>query len=548
MLFLLGLALTAVSALDVDATKLSHVVVIPDIHGDRDALLRSLWLAIKQVDSEHSLLEYERMAEAFQAMEYEGPKLSFKENVVLVQLGDVLDRGPYGIEIFRILSGIPHVIGWKYVQLYGNHEILNFVNEADRFLHPRETELLQLQDRKSLFSHGGPLRTRITDISLGMLRLVGPGTASTLFVHGGLDLDWIESELGINDGDVYNINLLIADMAKSDDSIEVNRLNSGDSLVWTRALAQQPESIACLLVQRILERFKVHRIVVGHTPQEDMRAKTRCAGKIVLTDVMMSRWMLTRDVDESSNTGGRPVAVILKIHQEGGNLESMIAHYTDLSGGHEEAVNLLPPFESEPEPVDALARSDRLLDFEGVLMLDPILTKLVQYRPEQRIGVFESKFVGAWGMTHVVLRDSIISEELIGKISNALQIDVPLVEAMDTPLVFRDVYFEEKSPYFFLDPDCEDGILFVRHLETTSPAFKFLFAKKVSHTVARLHEIGLVLGLSDLDTLGSVFAVCADNQTFVFLADWSTIRPATDVAETRAERERLDLSLQLMLS
>ena len=35
---------------NLDAGKYMHVVVIPDLHGDKDAFLRSLWIAHAQID------------------------------------------------------------------------------------------------------------------------------------------------------------------------------------------------------------------------------------------------------------------------------------------------------------------------------------------------------------------------------------------------------------------------------------------------------------------------------------------------------------------
>jgi hypothetical protein len=384
-LFLLGL--TRVSAFDLDAAEFSHVVVIPDIHGDSLALLRSLWLAVKEVDKDQPVPDFTEMTRAFESFvalrDYTGPQFSVKKNVALVQLGDVLDRGPNGMESLCILAGIEKVIGWKTVQLYGNHEILNFVNLADRYVGEKEKkrfELLSL-DRSALFATGGTIRSFITDRSVGMVRLVAPGNAGTLFVHAGVDLAWLEQNLGIYDGDVEAVNMAIKAMADSD---EAHRLNNEKSILWTRDLAQQPEPAACILVDQILERFNVHRIVVGHTPQSDFSAKTRCGGRIVLTDVMMSRWMVTSAVDESSNSGGRPVAVIMKINREG-NLESMDAHYTDLNGFRQEKVSLetrAPTAMTDDLDVDMfnLAEFDSFVETEFLQGHDTLLDPFAAFK------------------------------------------------------------------------------------------------------------------------------------------------------------------------
>ena len=45
----------------------------------------------------------------------------------------------------------------------------------------------------------------------------------------------------------------------------------------------------------ILKFFDVARIVVGHTTMSDRTMKTRCGGRIVFTDVIMSEWSLKAD-------------------------------------------------------------------------------------------------------------------------------------------------------------------------------------------------------------------------------------------------------------
>jgi hypothetical protein len=542
--FLVVLAITGRS-FDLDSSDFSHVVVIPDIHGDRDALLRSLWLAVKEVDSDRSdVVDFNAMVRAFtnfvETNEYTGPQFAVRKDVVLVQLGDVLDRGPHGVEIFSILAGIPDVIGWKYVQLYGNHELMNFVHASAPYLHPNEIGLLGLSDieeRKSLFSNGGILHTYITQVSTGILRLMAPGTASSLFVHGGVDLGWIDSELGINDGNVTAINAQISDFAKSK---AVTSLNAGTSVFWTRSLAQLSESIACPLVEKILRRFNVHRVVVGHTPQEDMEAKTRCDGKIVLTDVMMSRWMVNKDVDETSNKGGRPVAVILKIHQEGGDLESLVAHYTDLSGTLKEADDLSPTslldYDDDEDDDDEFGDLDLLLS-------DPVLEDLLVVHPKHQRAVYTSTFLGKRGYLHVSLRsDAKVDEKLNHKIANALRVDAPVVDVMlEAP---RDLAGAGAVSYFFVRAPCDRFV----SLKSAAASALRKIGCEISKISSRLLGEKLILGLTEEDEILSAFAVCEDNHKVVFLADWSAIRHTEDPTELSLHQQKIDNAIAKLFS
>ena len=171
---------------------------------------------------------------------------------------------------------------------------------------------------------------------LGMARLhsgdreiAGSTNPNTLFVHGGVDLEWLRDRSlpgSVLDINRYTRGSVLTKRAMAD-------FVKGESILWTRILATNSEDDVCgALIDEILAHFKVARIIVGHTPQEDYLAKTRCGGKIILTDVMMSRWMTNASHPEDDMTGGRPVAVIMKMNDDGG-LQSIVAHYTDLATG-----------------------------------------------------------------------------------------------------------------------------------------------------------------------------------------------------------------------
>jgi hypothetical protein len=542
--------MVSVGAINLNASEVSHVVVIPDIHGDSHALLRSLWLAVIRVDSDQPILSFREMVEAFEIFrstnKYNGPKLAVRQDVVLVQLGDVVDRGPYGVESLCVLSGIEKIIGWKFLQLYGNHELLNFVGAAEEYVHPKEASMLSSvgEDRSEIFSPGGFLHEEITKRSLGMARLASEGNASTLFVHGGVDLEWMESYLMIADGDVERINAEISRIAKSKNITEVDILNHRDSPLWTRTLASGSDLIACELVEEILERFNVHRIVVGHTPQSDFLAKTRCDGKIVLTDVMMSRWMLTRDVDETSNTGGRPVAVILKINKEEGNLESMIAHYTDLTGSRIEWDDLLNGGSSSSDEDDDDFDEDEFVDVEEEVK-DPELKTLVALHREGGKAVFESVYVSLNGITHILLNGGNLDHDLLRTIATALKTYSPFTGSMIAPSDLR-TREEMYVPFYFIQTGCE-RLFPAESLAEPPRNFKRLLRRAVQVTVSRLHGQGLLLGLTDEKQILSSFGLCANTDSYIFLIDWSTIRRPIDGSEVDSERLIIDTLTQRML-
>jgi hypothetical protein len=343
-LFFLSHHAFALRDFEFNSTEYSQVVVFPDIHGDKHALLRSIWLAIKEVDG--VALDYGLLTASFEGYlrtsAYDGPLLSGRKDIAVVQLGDVVDRGPYGVQCLYILSGIEKILGWNLYQLYGNHEILNFLDDAHQYISPLEWSFYSSVDHRRMeYSLGGRVHTHIVENSLGLVKLASAGNASTLFVHGGIDMEWVQKQTGESDINLANINRVFTTLASSGNKTEVEILNLMTSPVWTRAMAQAPEPEICTLVADIFRRFQVSRIVLGHTPQQDFQAKTRCDGTIVLADVMMSRWMVDDFVFEPAQLGGRPVAIVMTLDKEDGSLKSMVAHHTDLRGNLEESVVLI---------------------------------------------------------------------------------------------------------------------------------------------------------------------------------------------------------------
>ena len=321
----------------------SHIVVIPDVHGDVDALLRSLWLAQKKIEPDR-VVEFSDFMRGFQAvMDSVGfasdSASAHRPSVVVVQLGDLVDRGPHSTGCVIMMGLVPRVLGWRVVRLYGNHEIMSFLHVADQFVHPEDFALFgDRAARQAALSPNGYLFESIASNFIGVARLSPnpdkpvPGrNPASLFVHGGIDLAWLFGELEVISDDIDDVNKEIERAVRSG---RIPVLNEPDSILWTRDLAQLDEHEICgAALGQILAHFQVARIIVGHTPQEDGIAKSRCGGRIILADVMMSRWMTREFVDEKGLLGGNPVALILTVDPQTQELESIVAHHTDLRTG-----------------------------------------------------------------------------------------------------------------------------------------------------------------------------------------------------------------------
>ena len=324
-----------------------QVVIIPDVHGDEAALTRSLWLALKSVEGTNDVIDYPSFVDvvdrAVANSSFLPPILSLARtrSVALVQLGDLVDRGTSSVRCIEVMGTVQRVFGWKLISLYGNHELLNMEGMAGPAIHPLDAaKHRSLANRLAAFSHGRVVHRMLRHSYLAMARLSSgasdialddPINPNTLFVHGGIELDWLRSTKLGNTNKIDDINKYFG--GRVDRVSDLKELRADSSIFWSRVLSQAPEEEVCgSMIDEILHHFRVARIVIGHNPQMDQLVGTRCDGKIILADVMMSRWMVNPDQAEDDMHGGRP-AVILMTMTGGGMLKSIVAYYTDLATG-----------------------------------------------------------------------------------------------------------------------------------------------------------------------------------------------------------------------
>ena len=351
---------TALPSGELNASAYKYVVVIPDIHGDEESLMRSLWIALKDVEpGAPAFDEFKTAMElAIDGYLQQDPLSANPQDTVLVQLGDVLDRGPYGLGCLGILSVVSQVIGWKLVRLYGNHELMSHQGESGPYIHPKEAEFFakaygSKEARVTQFARGGALWKEISDESLLIARikpsrpeemdptgLVPITSMSTLFVHGGIETVWVDrvrSTYSMSHPEVVSVvdllNLATRDTVTMEQPpLPVDMLDELQSPLWIRDLAEQdPDFVCSELLPTVLKYFNVARIIVGHTPQKDMRMKSFCDSRIILADTSMSRWMRVDLFNDSGqdSVAGNPSALIMR-RDESGALDSIKALYYDM--------------------------------------------------------------------------------------------------------------------------------------------------------------------------------------------------------------------------
>jgi hypothetical protein len=298
------------------------------------------------------------------------PISSRPKETILVQLGDVFDRGPDGLLCMKILDNIEKVIGWSVVKLYGNHEIMSHMGLSGDYIHPLEVRKFadtfgSDSARIKEFQIDGSVWKSIRDSSLLLARFgvasssagIPPlSSSSMLFTHGGVELQWIDNmkrRHGISttgESFIAYLNRVTDEILSSPPIMNsndvfgsINSLVMRQSPLWIRDFALLDEDYVCqILLPPILRYFRVARIMVGHTPDtEQMRMRSICDSRIILADSAMSKWILqryrslddTEVVDEPTldykgrPAVGNPSALIVK--QTDGLMEEMIAKYFD---------------------------------------------------------------------------------------------------------------------------------------------------------------------------------------------------------------------------
>jgi hypothetical protein len=316
-------------------TQTEAIVIISDIHGDIHTLIEALWQAFVEVEPGALRTSPSRPAvtrdDFFGTLLYISGDISQvplfpmglrRDRIVLVQLGDVADRGSNTIGCFNILHSLHLTIGWSLEALYGNHEIAHltgsaigsgFVSTADMESYGGKRSYHELFDPRS-----GDLFRSIVATS----KLVY-SFGDVLFVHAGLPLDWA-SAVGRS---IDWVNGVTREMILNQST---ENLDADSSPVNTRlfdfiqGLPLEGQMEVCSrTVFPVLDTLGFRLMVVGHVPQEDRQVKTVCGGRVLMTDVVMSRYFYPDGADQ-----GQPAAVIMEV-SHGDVDERVIVRYKD---------------------------------------------------------------------------------------------------------------------------------------------------------------------------------------------------------------------------
>ena len=283
-------------AMPVRAAEPRRIVAVGDLHGDHDA-----WQAI---------------ARASGVMDAKGRWGGGK--TVLVQMGDIVDRGPQSLKIIRDLMRLQREARRKGGQVFvvlGNHEAMMMTGDM-RYVHPGELAEFTNRDSErrrdqvyeankaaieAAYRAKTPAMTAdairaawiatmplgmieyqsawLADGELGRWALQNPAMlklGGTLFVHGGISATY--AAVPIDD-----INRRVAEALKARDQSVKAIINDPHGPLWYRGLVSRSDSDETMVppppanpsaaplsideeIDLVLRSQEGKRIVVGHTP------------------------------------------------------------------------------------------------------------------------------------------------------------------------------------------------------------------------------------------------------------------------------------------
>ena len=294
-----------------------RIVAIGDLHGDYDA-----WRAI---------IRQARLVDAKGKWSGGGARL--------VQMGDVVDRGPDSLKIIRDLQRLQKEApkrGGKVIALLGNHEAMmmtgdlryvhagEFAAFADRDSKARRERIYELNKSaiETAFRARSPQMTPEAikaewmnsmplgkiehqiawrpDGELGKWAMANPAVVKigdSLFVHGGISAAY--ASLPIED-----INRQVAAALKSQIEAPTAIINHPQGPLWYRGLISRGDGDEATLapvpqgakapltidqeIDLALKNYGVKRIIVGHTPAREGILES-AAGKLWRIDSAISR-------------------------------------------------------------------------------------------------------------------------------------------------------------------------------------------------------------------------------------------------------------------
>jgi hypothetical protein len=266
--YLLSLALFSCSACGGSAAE-SAPVPAPDRPGAVQEGPRILAVGDLHGDLEHSLAVLRLAGAVDEQGHWSGGQ------AVLVQTGDLLDRGDDGVETLDLMQRLQREAaeaGGRVEVLLGNHETMNMLGDL-RYVTAGDVAGYGGAEARALAlgpggEDGAWLRQRPAAVRIGR----------TVFVHGGITPAM--AELGLEQ---LNARVQAAVAGQADPSVL-----GDEGPLWYRGYLQRGLTDSCPDLEQALRSLKADRMVVGHTTQRSGEVAVRCNGALLGIDTGIS--------------------------------------------------------------------------------------------------------------------------------------------------------------------------------------------------------------------------------------------------------------------
>ena len=208
-------------------------------------------------------------------------------NTVLVQIGDVLDRGDEELELLKLvrrLKSEASLSGGQVITMLGNHEVLN---AAGVTIYASPKSKLTFPSRETAFLAGGEIAAELATWPVACV------VGDTAFCHAGLTV--AQAKLGLEAGNREAADWLLGASSSPlpPEMLWPRSPQSPRSPLWMRDLSDPPMSepapAACTELSQALSILGARRLVVGHTVQRDITCGCDCS--VFRVDVGLSAAM-----------------------------------------------------------------------------------------------------------------------------------------------------------------------------------------------------------------------------------------------------------------
>jgi hypothetical protein len=198
------------------------------------------------------------------------------KDTVVVQTGDVLDRGNDEQEIFDFLfalEGEARAAGGELILLIGNHELMNAAGDYRYVTTGAASDFGG--DRAAALGPGGSYAKKLA--AHDVIAIVG----DTIYSHAGVIGEFVTQVDAVN----MSSRCWLDGQAGGPEAAPI-AMRSEESPVWTRALGLDP--VDCAAVSAALGKLGVKRMVVGHTVQKT-GITSACDGAVWRIDVGLAK-------------------------------------------------------------------------------------------------------------------------------------------------------------------------------------------------------------------------------------------------------------------